>query len=81
MFLPPGVHNKGNYIISLGDLCKWMAERAEEMGIDILPGIAGDRLSVNSEGHIEGVITGDFGIAKDGSQKSTYSPGIEIKAK
>lgn len=67
MFLPKSIHNSGNYIISLGNLCSWLGERAEELGVDILPGIAGDRLSINKDGHVEGVITGDFGIAKDGS--------------
>ncbi len=51
------------------------------MGVDILPGIAGDQIIYNSNGSVGGVITGDFGIAKDGTQKSTYQPGIEIKAK
>ena len=81
MFLPSGVHNKGNYIISLGELCKWLGEQAEELGVDILPGIAGDKLIMNEDGAIEGITTGDFGIAKDGSHKGTYTPGIEIKAK
>lgn len=51
------------------------------MGVDILPGIAGDQVIHNKDGSVGGVITGDFGIAKDGTQKSTFSPGIEIKAK
>ena len=81
IFLPQGVHNHGNYIISLGDLCKWLGEKAESMGVDILPGIAGDQIIYNQNGSVGGVITGDFGIAKDGSHKETYQPGIEIKAK
>jgi electron-transferring-flavoprotein dehydrogenase len=51
------------------------------MGVDILPGIAGDKVIFNNDGSVGGVITGDFGIAKDGTPKSTFSPGIEIKAK
>lgn len=81
MLLPKGVHNHGNYIISLGDLCIWMGTKAEEYGVDILPGIAGDKVLFNDNGSVGGVITGDFGIAKDGSKKSTYQPGIEIRAK
>jgi electron-transferring-flavoprotein dehydrogenase len=81
MFLPAGVHNHGNYIISLGDLCVWLGEKAESMGVDILPGIAGDQVIYNRNGSVGGVITGDFGIAKDGSHKGNYQPGIEIKAK
>jgi electron-transferring-flavoprotein dehydrogenase len=70
--LPKGVHNHGNYIISLGDLCVWMGQKAEEFGVDILPGIAGDKVLFNDNGSVGGVITGDFGIAKDGTMKSTY---------
>jgi electron-transferring-flavoprotein dehydrogenase len=51
------------------------------MGVDVLPGIAGDKVIYNSDGSVGGIITGDFGFAKDGSKKSTFSPGIEIKAK
>lgn len=79
--LPKGVHNKGNYNISLGVLCGWLGEQAEELGVDILPGIAGDKIHFNEDGSVGGVTTGDFGIAKDGSKKSTYSPGMDIKAK
>ena len=72
IFLPKSVHNVGNYIISLGNLCEWLGERAESMGVDILPGIAGDQISYNKDGSVGGVITGDFGIAKDGSQKDNF---------
>jgi electron-transferring-flavoprotein dehydrogenase len=81
ILLPKGVHNEGNYIISLGNLCEWMGQKAESMGVDILPSIAGDQIIYKQDGSVGGVITGDFGIAKDGSEKSTYSPGIEIRAK
>lgn len=81
MFLPKAVQNHGNYIISLGNLCEWMGEKAEAMGVDVLPGIAGDKIIFNQDGSVGGVTTGDFGIAKDGSRKSNYSPGIEIRAK
>lgn len=81
MFLPKAVHNHGNYIISLGNLCEWLGQKAESMGVDILPGIAGDDIIYNKDGSVGGVATGDFGIAKDGSQKSTYQPGINIRAK
>ena len=74
--LPAAVHNTGNYIISLGHLCEWMAEKAEGLGVDVLPGIAGDKIHYNSDGSVGGIVTGDFGIAKDGSFKDNYSPGI-----
>lgn len=72
MFLPKSVHNKGNYIISLGNLCEWMGKRAEALGVDVLPGIAGDKIIFNDDNSVGGVITGDFGIAKDGSKKDNY---------
>lgn len=72
IFLPKSVHNKGNYIISLGNLCEWMGKKAEALGVDILPGIAGDKIVFNEDGSVGGVITGDFGIAKDGSKKENY---------
>jgi len=81
LFLPKAVHNDGNYIISLGDLCNWMGEQAEEMGVDILPGIAGNKVKFNEDGSVAGITTNDFGIAKDGTKKPTFSPGIEIRAK
>lgn len=70
--LPKSVDNHGNYIISLGNLCEWMGEKAETLGVDVLPGIAGDKIHYNTDGSVGGIITGDFGIAKDGSLKSNY---------
>ena len=70
--LPASVHNTGNYIISLGNLCEWMGEKAEALGIDILPGIAGNDIVYNDDGSVGGIITGDFGIAKDGSHKENF---------
>jgi electron-transferring-flavoprotein dehydrogenase len=81
MFMPKAIDNHGNYIISLGELCEWLGEHAEELGAEILSGIAGDKIIFNEDGSVGGIITGDFGIAKDGSQKDSFSPGIEIRAK
>lgn len=81
IFMPKSVDNHGNYIISLGQLCEWLGEHAEELGAEILPGIAGDQVIFNEDGSVGGIITGDFGIAKDGSQKDSFSAGIEIRAK
>ena len=78
--LPKSVHNEGNYLISLSSLVRWLGEQAEEMGVDILPGFAADQIFENADGSVGGVITGDFGIAKDGEQKDTYMPGMIIKA-
>jgi len=81
IFMPKAIDNHGNYIISLGQLCEWLGEHAEELGAEILPGIAGDQIIFNDDGSVGGIITGDFGIAKDGSLKDSFSPGIEIRAK
>lgn len=81
MFLPSEIHNHGNYIISLSELCQWLGEKAEELEIDVLPGVAGDELIVNSDGSIGGVISGDMGVSKSGEVSDGYEPGIKIKAK
>ena len=82
MFLPPDLHNSGNYIISLGQLCKYFGTKAEELGVDVLAGYAGSQLLMSEDkSHIKGVLTGDFGIARDGSRKDTYQAGMEIRAK
>ena len=76
---PPGMHNKGNYIISLGNLCKWLAAQAESLGVQIFPGFpAADLIMEN--GRVAGVITGEFGRDKEGKEKPGYQPGMEIRA-
>jgi len=82
IFLPKSIDNHGNYIISLGQLCEWLAEQAEELGVEILPGIAGDQVLFDeADSKVVGVRTGDMGIAKDGSVKDSFEPGIDILAK
>lgn len=81
MFLPKSVDNHGNYIISLGNLCDWLYQQAEELGVEVLPGIAGDKVIFNENGAVGGVVTGDFGWGKDGQKKDNFSPGIKIIAK
>jgi len=78
---PPQMHNKGNYITSLGNLCRWLGEQAEELGVDIFPGFSGSDLSLDTDGSIKGVITGDMGRTKDGSQGDNFEPGIELRGK
>ena len=80
MFLPKSIDNHGNYIISLSELCVWLNEKAEEMGVEVLPGFSGDSV-IEEDGIIQGVVTGSFGIAKDGSKKDNYMPGRKILAK
>ena len=66
IFLPKSIDNHGNYIISLNELCVWLNEQAEEMGVEVLPGFTGDSV-LEHNGVVKGVLTGSFGIAKDGS--------------
>ncbi|CAA0106995.1 Electron transfer flavoprotein-ubiquinone oxidoreductase [BD1-7 clade bacterium] len=78
---PKTMHNHGNYIISLGNLCRWLAEQAENMGAEIYPGFAASDVLYNEEGQVAGIVTGDMGIAEDGSHKDSYMPGMELRAK
>ena len=81
IFLPKAIDNHGNYIISLNELTMWLNEQAEEMGVEVLPGFSGDSIIEGENGQVEGVVTGTFGIAKDGSKKDNYMPGMKIMAK
>ena len=80
IFLPPVMHNKGNFIISLGNFCKWLAKEAEKLGVEIYPGFAATN-SVIEDGKLLGIITGDLGVSKDGSRTENYQSGIEIRGK
>ncbi|MDR2871422.1 MAG: electron transfer flavoprotein-ubiquinone oxidoreductase [Xanthomonadaceae bacterium] len=79
--MPPGMHNKGNFIVSLGALCAWLAPQAEALGVEIYPGFAAAETLHDENGNVIGVRIGDMGIAKDGSHKPGYTPGIDIHAK
>ncbi len=78
--VPKTMHNKGNYVISLGRLCRWLAERAEELGVEIFPGFAAAEL-LEEGGTVKGVITGDMGVGADGAAKASYVAGMELRAK
>ncbi|WP_428682147.1 electron transfer flavoprotein-ubiquinone oxidoreductase [Sphingopyxis sp.] len=81
-FITPGfMHNKGTYTGSLGNLCRWLAEQAEGLGVEIFPGFAAAEILFNEDGSVKGVATGDMGIARDGSHKGDYAPGLELHAK
>lgn len=80
-FIPKTMHNEGNYIVSMGNVCRWMAEQAEELGIEIFPGFAASQLLYGENNEVLGVITGDMGIGADGQQKDSYEPGMELRAK
>ena len=79
--LPPQLNNHGNYIVSLGNLCRWLASQAEEMGVEIFPGFAAAEVVYNDQGDVKGVATGDMGVARDGSRKPEFQPGMELHAK
>ena len=78
---PPQMNNHGNYIISLGNVCRWLAEQAEAMGVEIYPGFAAAEVLYDAEGQVRGVVTGDMGIGKDGSATEMHMPGMELRAK
>ena len=76
---PPQMHNHGNYIVSLGDVCRWMGTQAEELGVEIYPGFAAAEL-LEEDGRIVGVATGDMGIGKDGEPTGNFARGMELRA-
>ncbi|MCY4498176.1 MAG: electron transfer flavoprotein-ubiquinone oxidoreductase [Rhodospirillaceae bacterium] len=79
--LPSQLNNHGNYIVSLGNLCRWLASQAEEMGVEIFPGFAAAEVVYNDRGDVKGVATVDMGVARDGSRKPEFQPGMELHAK
>ena len=79
--MPPLMSNHGNYIISLGNLCRWLAEKAEGMGVEVYPGFAASEVLYDSNGAVRGVATGDMGVGGDGSPKDTYMRGMELIGK
>lgn len=81
LLTPPFMHNKGTYTGSLGNLCRWLAGQAEELGVEIFPGFAAAEVLFNEDGSVKGVATGDMGVARDGTHKPDYTPGLELHAK
>jgi electron-transferring-flavoprotein dehydrogenase len=79
--IPKPTHNDGNYIVSMGNVCRWLAEQATALGVDIYPGFTAAEVLFNEDGSVKGIATGDMGIAADGSQKDSYTPGMELLAK
>ena len=77
---PPLMSNRGNYIVSLSNLCKWLAAEAESLGVEIYPGFPAHELIIENDA-VKGVITGDLGVAKDGHHKEGYTPGMELRGK
>ena len=78
---PPQMHNEGNYVVSLGDVCRWLGQQAEELGVEIFPGFAAAEILYDEDGRVRGVATGDMGIGKDGQPGPNYQPGVELHAR
>jgi electron-transferring-flavoprotein dehydrogenase len=79
--LPPLMNNDGNYIVSLGNVCRWLAAQAEALGVEIYAGFPAAEVLYDERGAVRGVATGDMGVARDGSHKPEYQPGMELHAK
>jgi electron-transferring-flavoprotein dehydrogenase len=79
--MPPLMSNHGNYIVSMGNVCRWMAEQAEEMGVEIFPGMACSELVYGDTGEVKGVVAGEFGKNADGTPSDAYEPGMELHGK
>lgn len=79
--VPKPFHNEGNYITSMGNLCRWLAERAEALGVEIFPGFAAADVLYSEDDKVLGVITGDMGVSATGEHKDSYMPGMELRAK
>ena len=82
LFVPKTMHNEGNYIISLGNLCRWLAQQAENLGVEIYPGFAAQEVLFDENNVVRGIITGDLGVDREGNPKEgLYTPGMELRGK
>ncbi|MBT6098835.1 MAG: electron transfer flavoprotein-ubiquinone oxidoreductase [Marinovum sp.] len=81
LVMPPLMNNHGNYIVSMGNVCRWMAEQAEELGVEIFPGMACSELVFGETGEVKGVVAGEFGKNPDGTPSDGYEPGMELHGK
>ncbi|MFD0859029.1 electron transfer flavoprotein-ubiquinone oxidoreductase [Roseovarius aquimarinus] len=79
--MPPLMNNHGNYIVSMGNVCRWMAEQAEELGVEVFPGMSCSELVYGADGSIKGVVAGEFGRNPDGTEGPNYEPGMELHGK
>jgi electron-transferring-flavoprotein dehydrogenase len=81
-FVPKTMHNEGNYIISLGNFCRWLAQQAENLGVEVYPGFVAESALINEDGAVYGILTGDMGVDREGNPKEgMYTPGMELRAK
>src|SRR5438874_5415506 len=79
--MPPLMSNHGNFVVSLGNVCRWLARKAQTLGVEIYPGFAATEVLFDGGGAVEGIATGDMGIAKDGRRKQSFARGMELRAK
>lgn len=79
--VPKTMMNHGNYIVSMGNVCRWLAEQAEQMGVEIFPGFAASEVLYDDEKRVLGIVTGDMGVGENGEPKDSYMPGMELRAK
>ena len=79
--LPPPVHNHGNYIVSMGNVCRWLAEQAENLGVEVYPGFAAAEVLFHEDGSVKGIATGDMGLNADGEPKDGHEQGMELHAR
>lgn len=80
-FVPKTMHNEGNYIVSMGAVCRWLAEQAEALGVEIFPGFAAVEVVYHDNGAVKGIATGDMGVSANGEHKDSYTPGMELHGK
>ena len=80
-FIPKPTHNHGNLIVSMGNVCRWMAEQAESLGVEVYPGFTASEVLFHDDGRVKGIATGDMGVGADGEPKDTYTPGMELHAR
>jgi electron-transferring-flavoprotein dehydrogenase len=79
--IPKPTHNEGNYIVSMGNVCRWLAEQAEGLGVEVYPGFAAAEILYHEDGRVKGIATGDMGVSAAGEHKNSYTPGMELHAK
>ena len=80
-FIPKPTHNEGNYIVSMGNVCRWLAQQAEGLGVEVYPGFAAAEVLYDEDGRVRGIATGDMGVGANGEHKDSYMPGMELHAK
>jgi electron-transferring-flavoprotein dehydrogenase len=79
--IPKPTHNDGNYIVSMGNVCRWLAEQAEGLGVEVYPGFAAAEVLYHDDGRVKGIATGDMGVSENGEHKGSYTQGMELHAK